>query len=248
MAQHWQRLREGLHRLRSADPDASDEEQRQLWRERRLRMALRRYGPIKSEVLASEVKERAASEGGESIDEVDGILRDAGEKLRAEIISAKRSLFSLAKEALQSRRRRRSYAPQQHPPSKSFPLHVSAGSSSSSSESATASEALDSLDRSAQLPSPHRIPAVVLRDVTDNSDRRRFGVGRLGRLLQSYQEPSVVRQPHVRYQLDDLTDHRPYFSYWVTAVQGKKETDGAEISGHSSSDRNSGFVDCLHLV
>lgn len=30
---------------------------------------------------------------------------------------------------------------------------------------------------------------------------------------------SVAHKPDVRKQLDDIEDHRPYFTYWITTVQ-----------------------------
>lgn len=30
---------------------------------------------------------------------------------------------------------------------------------------------------------------------------------------------SVTREDHIRKQLDDLEDHRPFFTWWVTTVQ-----------------------------
>lgn len=93
-----------------------------------------------------------------------------------------------------------------------------------------------------------RIGNNVLERAFDNSDRRQFGQGVLGRLF-GFVEPreqslflsvltpimcgfthhvrccrrslkgSVARQPKVREQLEDIEDHRPFFTYWVTTVQ-----------------------------
>ncbi|KAE8748491.1 rhomboid like protein-1 [Frankliniella occidentalis] len=61
-------------------------------------------------------------------------------------------------------------------------------------------------------------PPLVDR-VKDNSDRRQYGMGVVGRLFGRSVKRSVARQPKVREQLEDLEDHRPYFTYWVTTVQ-----------------------------
>lgn len=101
-----------------------------------------------------------------------------------------------------------------------------------------------------------RISSGFLDRAFDNSDRRQYGMGVVGRIfgweiyhyycchclcyfvlqLHSFGHQvedhttyvlicrrslkrSVARQPKVREQLEDIEDHRPYFTYWVTTVQ-----------------------------
>ncbi|GAB6033293.1 hypothetical protein CHUAL_012890 [Chamberlinius hualienensis] len=52
----------------------------------------------------------------------------------------------------------------------------------------------------------------------DNSDRRQYGMGVVGRWLgRSFRKDRLPSQ--VKQQLDDLDDCRPFFTYWVTTVQ-----------------------------
>ncbi|XP_037093859.1 inactive rhomboid protein 2-like [Pollicipes pollicipes] len=65
-----------------------------------------------------------------------------------------------------------------------------------------------------------RIWAQMLDRVFDNSNRRHYGRGLAGRLFGGRTlRRSVAAQSDVATQLDDLEDHRPYFTYWVTTVQ-----------------------------
>uniref|UniRef100_T1JI16 Peptidase S54 rhomboid domain-containing protein n=1 Tax=Strigamia maritima TaxID=126957 RepID=T1JI16_STRMM len=51
-----------------------------------------------------------------------------------------------------------------------------------------------------------------------NSDRRQYGIGLVGRMFgRSFRRDRITS--HVREQLDDLDDHRPFFTYWVTTIQ-----------------------------
>ncbi|KAF4532238.1 hypothetical protein B566_EDAN004324 [Ephemera danica] len=61
-----------------------------------------------------------------------------------------------------------------------------------------------------------RIWSHVLDRALDNSDRRQYGMGLVGRLLRRSMRRSAVER-HKR-QLDDLEDYRPFFTYWVTTV------------------------------
>ncbi|BFZ18000.1 hypothetical protein BsWGS_21039 [Bradybaena similaris] len=47
--------------------------------------------------------------------------------------------------------------------------------------------------------------------------RRRFGIGIAGEFFERKLRSSIVKS--VRPQIDNLDDHRPFFSYWVTFVQ-----------------------------
>ncbi|XP_077490182.1 rhomboid-5 isoform X2 [Amblyomma americanum] len=64
----------------------------------------------------------------------------------------------------------------------------------------------------------NRIGDKVLDWCLENSDRRQYGMGVIGKLLQrSFRRDRITRD--VRQQLEDIEDHRPYFTYWVTTVQ-----------------------------
>lgn len=58
----------------------------------------------------------------------------------------------------------------------------------------------------------------VLQQALDNSDRREYGMGLVGKILKrSFRKDRFTQE--VKDQLDDIEDHRPYFTYWVTTVQ-----------------------------
>ncbi|XP_063971913.1 inactive rhomboid protein 1 isoform X3 [Diachasmimorpha longicaudata] len=65
-----------------------------------------------------------------------------------------------------------------------------------------------------------RISSSTIDRVFDNSNRRQYGMGIVGRFLgrRSFRK-SIAHKPHVRKQLDDIEDHRPFFTYWITTVQ-----------------------------
>lgn len=63
-----------------------------------------------------------------------------------------------------------------------------------------------------------RIWNKLLDHAFDNSNRRQYGMGVVGRLLKhSFRQDRITSD--VKQQLDDLDDHRPFFTYWVTTVQ-----------------------------
>ncbi|XP_050058625.1 inactive rhomboid protein 1 isoform X1 [Aphis gossypii] len=64
-----------------------------------------------------------------------------------------------------------------------------------------------------------RIWGRVLDRAFDNSDRRQYGMGFIGRVCRRSLNKTVVNRRDVKQQLDDLEDHRPFFTYWVTVVQ-----------------------------
>ncbi|CAG9767179.1 unnamed protein product [Ceutorhynchus assimilis] len=64
-----------------------------------------------------------------------------------------------------------------------------------------------------------RIATNTLDSILDNSDRRQYGMGWVGRLFGRSYRKSVVADARIQAQLDDMDDHRPYFTYWVTTVQ-----------------------------
>ncbi|XP_050295701.1 uncharacterized protein LOC126735679, partial [Anthonomus grandis grandis] len=64
-----------------------------------------------------------------------------------------------------------------------------------------------------------RIPSSRLENIIDNSDRRQYGMGWIGKLFGRSYRKSVVSDSRIQAQLDDMDDNRPYFTYWVTTVQ-----------------------------
>uniref|UniRef100_A0A1B6BZ94 Peptidase S54 rhomboid domain-containing protein n=1 Tax=Clastoptera arizonana TaxID=38151 RepID=A0A1B6BZ94_9HEMI len=64
-----------------------------------------------------------------------------------------------------------------------------------------------------------RIWGRVLDRALDNSDRRQYGMGVVGRFFGRSLKRSVMNREPVKEQLEDLEDHRPFFTYWVTTVQ-----------------------------
>lgn len=82
-----------------------------------------------------------------------------------------------------------------------------------------------------------RIFSAALDRVLDNSDRRQYGMGWVGRLFgwvatvklcrhwntscffRRSIRRSVTEDEDIMQQLDDIEDHRPMFTYWVTTVQ-----------------------------
>ncbi|KAJ8916104.1 hypothetical protein NQ315_004471, partial [Exocentrus adspersus] len=64
-----------------------------------------------------------------------------------------------------------------------------------------------------------RILSNTLDHVLDNSDRRQYGMGWVGRMFGRSFRRSVTQDVKIREQLDDMEDHRPMFTYWVTTVQ-----------------------------
>ncbi|KAK2576218.1 hypothetical protein KPH14_005587 [Odynerus spinipes] len=64
-----------------------------------------------------------------------------------------------------------------------------------------------------------RISPSTIDRVFDNSNRRQYGMGIVGRFFGRSFRKSITNKPEVRKQLDDFEDHRPYFTYWITTVQ-----------------------------
>ncbi|XP_076679879.1 rhomboid-5 isoform X3 [Andrena cerasifolii] len=64
-----------------------------------------------------------------------------------------------------------------------------------------------------------RISPSTIDRIFDNSNRRQYGMGIVGRFFGRSFRKSVSQKPDVRKQLDDFEDHRPYFTYWITTVQ-----------------------------
>ncbi|EFN63503.1 Rhomboid family member 1 [Camponotus floridanus] len=64
-----------------------------------------------------------------------------------------------------------------------------------------------------------RISRSTIDRVFDNSNRRRYGMGIVGRFFGRSFRKSIAHKPDIKKQLDDFEDHRPYFTYWITTVQ-----------------------------
>ncbi|KAG1695763.1 Inactive rhomboid protein 1 [Nymphon striatum] len=63
-----------------------------------------------------------------------------------------------------------------------------------------------------------RIWTRLLDRAFDNSDRRQYGMGIVGRFLRrKFRKDRITSE--VKDQLHDIDDHRPYFTYWLTTVQ-----------------------------
>ncbi|CAK1547113.1 unnamed protein product [Leptosia nina] len=64
-----------------------------------------------------------------------------------------------------------------------------------------------------------RIHTPMLEPLADNSNRRQFGMGVVGRFFRRSLRKSMTQQGEIARQLDELTDYRPYFTWWVSTVQ-----------------------------
>ncbi|XP_011631505.1 mucin-5AC-like [Pogonomyrmex barbatus] len=73
--------------------------------------------------------------------------------------------------------------------------------------------------RSREIAGATRISRSTIDRVFDNSNRRRYGMGIIGRFFGRSFRKSVAHKPDVKKQLDNFEDHRPYFTYWITTVQ-----------------------------
>ncbi|KAL5019241.1 hypothetical protein ScPMuIL_004963 [Solemya velum] len=62
-----------------------------------------------------------------------------------------------------------------------------------------------------------RIPNQVMHSIIED-DKRQVGMGFMGRLFQrSFRSERM--NSYVKTQIDEMDDHRPYFTWWVTFVQ-----------------------------
>lgn len=64
-----------------------------------------------------------------------------------------------------------------------------------------------------------RIHTPMLEPLADNSNRRQYGMGVVGRFFRRSLRKSMTHHEEVARQLDELTDYRPYFTWWVSTVQ-----------------------------
>ncbi|CAL4066401.1 unnamed protein product [Meganyctiphanes norvegica] len=62
-----------------------------------------------------------------------------------------------------------------------------------------------------------RIWTRILDSCFDNSNRRQYGMGMAGRIFKRSLKREKVKE--VRTQIDEMSDYRPYFTWWVTTVQ-----------------------------
>ncbi|XP_071814602.1 inactive rhomboid protein 1-like isoform X2 [Apostichopus japonicus] len=64
----------------------------------------------------------------------------------------------------------------------------------------------------------NKIHDKIMQHAMDNSDRREIGKGLVGRVLnRSFRSKRM--DSYVQKQIEEIEDHRPYFTYWVTTVQ-----------------------------
>ncbi|XP_011699179.1 PREDICTED: inactive rhomboid protein 1 [Wasmannia auropunctata] len=73
--------------------------------------------------------------------------------------------------------------------------------------------------RGREIAGATRISRSTIDRVFDNSNRRRYGMGIVGRFFGRSFRKSVAHKPDIKKQLDNFEDHRPYFTYWITTVQ-----------------------------
>lgn len=62
-----------------------------------------------------------------------------------------------------------------------------------------------------------RIHPKLIESVVDNSDRRQYGMGILGKLLNRQFRKNLTKEE--TDQLNSIYDSRPYFTYWIMSVQ-----------------------------
>ncbi|XP_068251140.1 inactive rhomboid protein 1-like isoform X2 [Palaemon carinicauda] len=81
------------------------------------------------------------------------------------------------------------------------------------------SDSVDASGRSSAHIGRSRIWNRILDSCFDNSDRRQYGRGLVGRLFKRTFKESVRKEKDIKKQLDEMSDYRPYFTWWVTTVQ-----------------------------
>ncbi|KAG8224903.1 hypothetical protein J437_LFUL006261 [Ladona fulva] len=107
--------------------------------------------------------------------------------------------------------------PERHP-SEAHVLGAAPSGSSSAVPAEASGTAATATEANAEV-GMSRIWGFVLDRALDNSDRRQYGMGFVGRIFRRSMRRSVVEDKKVREQLDDMEDHRPFFTYWATTVQ-----------------------------
>ena len=68
-------------------------------------------------------------------------------------------------------------------------------------------------------PAPVGLARIDQTQFPDTVDKREYGIGVVGEAFGRDYRTLVRTNPHVRRQLDEMDDYRPYFTYWVTTVQ-----------------------------
>ncbi|XP_045595914.1 inactive rhomboid protein 1 isoform X1 [Procambarus clarkii] len=81
------------------------------------------------------------------------------------------------------------------------------------------SDSVDASGRSSAHIGRSRIWNRILDSCFDNSDRRQYGRGIAGRIFRRTFKESVRKDKEVKKQIDEMSDYRPYFTWWVTTVQ-----------------------------
>lgn len=62
-----------------------------------------------------------------------------------------------------------------------------------------------------------RIDSKIIESIYDNSDRRQYGMGIIGRLLNRKFRSNLTNEE--KKLLNSIYDSRPYFTYWIMSVQ-----------------------------
>ena len=112
----------------------------------------------------------------------------------------------------------------QPPLSSHHPSGPSAASASSSSAAGGGGGGSSGVPRMSSDVGASRIWNRLLDAAFDNSDRRKHGMGVVGRLVggRGGRRRAVRRQPESNRKRKlggNAADHRPYFTYWITLVQ-----------------------------
>lgn len=81
------------------------------------------------------------------------------------------------------------------------------------------SDSVDASGRSSAHIGRSRIWNRILDSCFDNSDRREYGRGIAGQIFRRTFKESVRKEKDIKKQLDEMSDYRPYFTWWVTTVQ-----------------------------
>lgn len=196
-----------------------------LWKERRIRLANRKYGGVDLEAVARTLP-RPDSPDGRSL-----------ARFSATFPREKPSLASYVAEGLSTLGRKMVNLPPKTPRStlsRSYlPSDHMVESTTQTEDPASKGEVFftDPLDpnreKNDHTPQPDlnspsqigmsRIDPTVYKDEVDK--QREYGIGVIGEVLGRDYKRSLRRNPDVQRQLSAMEDYRPYFTYWVTTVQ-----------------------------